>query len=809
MSILPSERPPLLAVGLVSAAALAYEVLLIRVFALVHWHHAVETAISLALLGYGASGSLLALFGERLRRHAAGFFIANAMLFAVTVPLSVEMAQRLAFDPQAIRSDLGHGLELAALCLLLAVPLLAAANCIGMALWRFPARIPRIYGVDLLGAGAGAVLLLAGLWLASPAQLLLLVAVGGLLSAVAAAAALARRRHLAALAAVSVLGVLALYAALPESLIRPAPYKDLAQALSAHGAVTEQTLHGPAGSVSVVHNPEVPFRPAAGLSLQSLALPPAQRAVFVDGERVGSLPLANAHNVQYQRDRLTALPFLLRDGARTLVLNAGSGDAVRQAIALGAARVVAVEPNPQLVALACTQDPGLRPAAAGGCADASEAWIAQSARAYVAGRDKAFDLVRLDVAADVAGLDALQIDFDLTRQAISAYLDSLAADGLLAIAGSLRYPPGLSLRLLAAARDALGSEVAARQVAMLRGWRDFLLLVSPSPLSPADRAGIRGFADRLGFDLVWLPDIDAAEVNRFRQLPQAAYFRGARAVLAGESGVPVIQSVGDDRPYPYRFSGVQETIASLLLPSRSGNPPRAELDSGLIVGLVTLAVAVGGALTLIMLPLLLRRRRRETASRPVSRWRVLAYFGAIGLAFLFIEIAWIQRLRLFLGHPVHAATVVLATFLVCAGLGSLWAQRLSPAARLPALRGAVAVIALSCLLFLAGVPAWLGQWAAAPLPVRALVAAGLVAPLAFALGMPFPLGLARLAASAPAAVPWAWAVNGSASVISAALAPLLSATAGFGALILVALSTYLLIAWVQPVASPAPPDSGA
>ena len=74
----------LAAIGLMSASALAYEILLMRIFAIVHWHHLVAIAISLALLGYGASGTFLALMGARLKRHYATAFIGNALLFAAS-----------------------------------------------------------------------------------------------------------------------------------------------------------------------------------------------------------------------------------------------------------------------------------------------------------------------------------------------------------------------------------------------------------------------------------------------------------------------------------------------------------------------------------------------------------------------------------------------------------------------------------------------------------------------------------------------------------------------------------------------------
>ena len=792
-------KPPLLAVGLISAAALAYEVLLIRLFAIVHWHHSVEIVISLTLLGYGASGTVLSLLGNRVRRHALSMFVANASLFGLSALACVLVAQSLPFDPMAVMSDPGQVLSLAAMFVLLSVPLFAAANSIGSLLWCFDSQIPRIYGVDLLGAGTGALLVLPGLWLLHPQDLLVVVSLAALVSAWLASRMMANRTPWTLLLSgiAAALGLFALSAG-SSVLMQPAPYKDLAQALATGGAVIEHRSSGPAGTLTVVGNERVPFRYAPGLSLQSLAVPPARSAVFVDGARVGARLNADAQeDGGYQGDRLSALPYLLLKDPGTVVLRAGSGDAVSQSQVLGAGHVVAVESNPQLVAL--NRNPG------GEWSHSHATWQTQSARAFIASSDARFDLVRLDVAPDIVGLDALSIDFALTREALRDYLGILNSTGLLSINGPTRYPPATTIRLLATARDALhqlGHAVPSRHVAMLRGWRDFVLLVSPQPLTGRDEVVIRAFAARLGFDLVWLPNMDAGDANRYHQLPEPAYFLGAQAVFAGAAAAQpadALQTVpaSDDRPYPYRFSewGTAARLLVDLLANRGGSA-QSGVDVGVVLGILAVAVAATAALLLIVLPLLIRGGMRR--SPVATRLRVLVYFAGIGVAFLFIEIAWLQRLRLFIGQPVYAATTVLAAFLVFAGLGSLWTQRCGADNERRLLWAAVSVIALLSLLYLWLLPAWLDDWSKMPTTWRMVVAFMLMAPLACAMGVPFPLGLRRLGSVSTGVVPWAWAINGSASVISASAAPLLAASHGFSGLVLIAVLAYVTIAALLP-----------
>lgn len=227
-----SPRPPLLAVALLSGAALGYEVLLTRLLAIIQWHHFAHMIISLGLLGYGASGTFLALTGRRWAGRFTPVFAVNALLFGITAVAAFALAQQLPFNLLEIaweRRQLGY---LLALYLLLAVPFFCVANALGLALIAHTGEIARIYAWDLFGAGVGACAVVALLgWLAPLAALKTIGVLGG----VAALLALARIRGswrwqtLAGLAALLPLLV-------PIQGLQLSPYKDLAQALAVKGA---------------------------------------------------------------------------------------------------------------------------------------------------------------------------------------------------------------------------------------------------------------------------------------------------------------------------------------------------------------------------------------------------------------------------------------------------------------------------------------------------------------------------------------------------------------------------------------------
>jgi hypothetical protein len=162
---------------------------------------------------------------------------------------------------------------------------------------------------------------------------------------------------------------------------------------------------------------------------------------------------------------------------------------------------------------------------------------------------------------------------------------------------------------------------------------------------------------------------------------------------------------------------------------------------------------------------------------------------------MFVEIAFIQKFILFLSHPVYAVAVVLTAFLLFAGLGSRVAVRFQAAGSSHRAVGlaAVAIAGLALLYVLVLPPAFrqlMGLADAAKIGLSVL----LIAPLALAMGMPFPLGLSRLAQQAPALTPWAWALNGFASVVGAVLATLLAIHWGFTAVVNAAVILYLIAA---------------
>ena len=540
-----------------------------------------------------------------------------------------------------------------------------------------------------------------------------------------------------------------------------------------------------------------------GLSLNNVTEPPAQIAVFTDGDGLSPITAFDGSlaPLGYLDLTTSALPYHLLERPEVLILGAGGGADVLSALWHDAARIDAVELNPQFAGLVRETYGDF----AGGLYDRPEVHLhVAEARGFVAGTDRRYDLIALpllDSFAASAGPASLHASFVYTVEAIGTYLDHLQPGGYLAITRWLKLPPRDSLKLLLTAITALEARGVAepgRQLALIRGWDTTTLLVKNGELSERDVEEIRSFTQERSFDPVHYPGIGADEVNRNNVLQQPVFYEGASALLGPDRERFVarykfdLRPATDDRPYFFDFFTWRALPEIAALAAQAGP---ALLDWGYLILFATLLQAAFASALLVLLPLWLWSPTRLGAA---ERWRIGLYFTAIGLAFLFVEIASIQRFTLFLSHPLYAIAVVLAGFLVFAGLGSGLAagleRRLRARGGPGALPLAVVAIAILSIAYVFGLPILFAPLMALPDAARIALSLALIAPLALFMGMPFPLVLARLRVLAPDFVPWAWGINGCASVVSAILATLLTMGLGARAVVLIAAALYLLAA---------------
>ena len=786
-----------LATLLISTAAIAYEILLMRMLSIVQWHHFAYMIISLALLGYGASGSFIAIAKRWLEPRFELFFSLSGLLFSVTMVACFVLGQRVPFNALEIVWNPRQFFYLAATYLVFFVPFFFAACCIGLAFTCRRSHISRIYFVDLLGAGLGAMLVVGLLFLLSVQQALVMLAVLALTASALMGFTSSARKPLI----VMQLACLAtLLFGLPQhwTELRISEYKGLNQAVQVVGSNVLTVSSSPLGLLTVLESPQIPFRYAPGLSINTRFEPPQQLAVFTDGDSMSAITRfdGNLDALGYLGDVTAALPYALLDDPHVLILGAGGGADVLLALYNGAGQIDAVELNPQMTELVTDTYADF----AGHLYDDERITVhTREARGFVARSKDRYDLIQVALldssAASGSGLQALNESYLYTVEAIQDYLRHTAPGGMLAITRWLKLPPRDNLKLVAMVLEALqkmGVAEPDRQLAMIRSWNTSTLLVKQGKFSTDDIAVIREFARSHSFDTAFYPAMPASDANHFNRLDQAFLYDGISALLGEDADDFVarykfdITPATDDRPYFFHFFKWSALPEVMALRKRGG---ASLIEWSYLILIATIAQATVAGVFLILLPLSLTKRSWP----PGTVTRTGGYFFLLGLAFLFIEMAFIQKFILFLSHPLYAVAVVLSGFLIFAGFGSAYSDRLvhrvEQSGHSPVSIAAAGIAAIS-LLYIALLPMLFQQLMGLADSIKMVLSLFLIAPLAFCMGMPFPIGLNRVADSVPDFIPWAWGINGFASVISASLATLLAIEFGFTVVVLFALGFY-------------------
>ncbi len=779
-------------VAAVSAILIAYQILLIRLLSIQYWSHFAYLIISVAMVGFGASGTFLVFFRRRISDRLTESLLASSLLLGPVLWMNYLLAQVLAFNPLMILWQASEILRFGALCLLLSLPFFLGATGIGLCLVTAPpASIPKLYFANLAGSGIGCLLILPAFFLLGPREILFSLSLASCGAGLFASAT--GRGRAAAAAALVVLCILYgfWFRNIPPA---QSPFKDLAQACRLPAAQKEVERFGPLGLLTVVGGPSYHYLP--DLALNCPFPVPEQKGLFLDGNTVDAIHRFSGElkTLRFLDWRTVSAAYLLTRDPDVLIVGGGAGTEILNALFHGAASITVLEMNGHLLRLMRNEYAPYN----GGIYDRSPVHaIEAEGRSYLETEGPAFDLIQVGLSESPgissSGVHALGENYLFTKEGLTACLRRLKPGGLLGISRWVKNPPREELKLMATlvgAFEELNGAPADSSLIVLRSWQNVTFLVKQGAFSDGDVQSVRSFCAGRMFDISYCPGILLTDLNRVNRLEREYYHEAALALLSGRQeafyvNYPFfVRPATDDRPF---FSDTFR-ISLLKIYFQSRDRMIAVLmDVGYLLVWLAFGILLLMALLLILLPLpLLRLRTRGLLS-------VALYFGAIGGAFMFLEISLLQRFIRHLGDPVFSAAVVVGTLLVSAGAGSLWAGRISvtPAGKI-ALSTACIFLATAFLFAVDESAArYSGSW---PFAVRMLACALLLAPLGFGLGVPFPTGMEILSARLPSLTPWAWGINGFCSVLGGTGAVLLAGVFGLRTVAILALGLYLVAA---------------
>ncbi len=773
------------AVAVTSMATVALELALTRIYSVTMYYHFAFLAISVALLGLATAGTLIYLLPRTFSRERTAKLASLFMIgFAITTIWALVAAIRNPIGLSDWTANLGR---LAHIYVAAAAPLLCSGFAISLAITAAGDDIGRIYMFDLVGAGAGCVLLVFAIgWLGAPGAVLLvgaLGAAGAVLFAWAGRPGWPRWRIAAGVAGLFA-AVLAVHALLEGEAQRFGLVRNPSKFMGTKPPLFQKWNSFSQISVTAADDPDYDW-------------------IFIDGDAAtrmwrGDVIQANPNAPRRVPGvRVSAIVYKLRPQGPAAIIGPGGGTDVLSALAAGVPKVVGIEINPIIVDDVMRQRYAQR--TGGLYADPRVEVVVDEGRSFLRRSGAKFSSIQATLvdtwAASSSGAFTLSENNIYTVEAFREFFAALAPGGVLSVtrwyeAGT----PAEFVRLTSIARKALETRGVApdhvRDHFLIGsdGSRRATIMVSRDPFSASDAAA---FADQIAADarepggtgirvlyVKGRPDNDPLLAGVL-EAPDLAAFLARQSYDSSPTT--------DNRPfffYQMRFGDLGASFRKNT---------RGQLNN---VGVVLLVISLGfsllATLVFVVAPLVVFRRGVLADDRR-KKLRVVGYFACLGLGFILVEIGFMQQFVLFLGHPVYALAVVLSGLLISSGIGAGLSSRLdarlgSERARRLASAALVGVLVLYGLVLSSLFAALIDL----VLPLRIAIAAVLVAIPGVAMGTFVPAGV-RVANSLGAGlVAWGWGINGATSVVGSVLAIMLSMNVGFTLALFTGVGVYVI-----------------
>jgi spermidine synthase len=546
------------------------------------------------------------------------------------------------------------------------------------------------------------------------------------------------------------------------------------------------------------------------------AKPDGSKAVVIDADASTAIVNIDPFHWQgvWQRDLMKAPPSvanILRPRGDYAIIGPGGGVDVLRAVANSSPGITGIEINP---IIANTIMRGRYEAYSFGLYKLPQVHIVVGdGRSFVRSAHAQYDVIEMTLvdtwASTAAGAFALSEGYLYTTEAMEQYFDHLKDDGFVAITRWEFKQPREALRVVSVALEALHRLGVA-------GLSQNFIVVSDGPLDEDGRA-VTVLAKKTSFAASEEQQVTAhlrANPNlNLIYMPSVPGNSAFSRLIASEDPARFAASypynvapVSDDAPFFFFTLKPGALLRSALFyGSGHGRGIDWKVGLGVVILDAVLLISLVAVLALLVLPLILGGRHRLV---PLGR---LLYFVAIGLGYILVEITFVQRLVLYLGHPTYAITVVIFLLLASSGAGSLTSRRWP--ARAPTVHFVLGAIAAALLVYTFVLPPSLTSTVGLGFAIKLVISSVILIPLGFAMGVPFPTGLRALAGAAPdtrdhagsrqespsnssdSAVEWAWALNAAASVLGSVLAMFVAVNLGLTFTLGCGLAAYLA-AWV-------------
>ncbi len=777
------------AVFLISLSALAFQVLLTRVFSIGQWNHLSFMVISIALFGFGASGTYLSILDTRrqgwelrLSRHRTLGTI--LVIYSLTVISAYMILNNIPLDYFRLPVEPAQALYLLCAYLVLAIPFFLTGMVISIAFAAKFKHAGLVYFSTMSGSACGAILPVPLLPLFEEGVLVIISALIPLIFLMVPSKEKLETRKTSHYrlwglgVTITVFSIFLIWADDGEHIrVKPSPYKALSQILRFPETEIAYSSSGIRGRIDTVESPYIRYAP--GLSLKFQQSLPKQSAIFQDADSPYTLyEISMDEDTAFAGYSLSYAGYtLVPKPSHVLVIQGMGGSGIPYALAAKSDKITVVEQHPRLAKILSEHYP--------------VNVVTADPRSFVLRSHDRYSVIHIEShGPSIPGTAALNQEHLLTVNALVSYLNHLSDHGVIILSGKLLLPPSNTVRLWAAAYEALrysGKKQPELHMAMLRNWDTFTFIIAAEAIQNSEP--LTGFAKNMNFDMVYLPKPDMNLINHFNVFEQPYYFNELEKLkisyLSGTENLYFSESLldvapqGDNRPFPNRFlkwSRLKDLYES------TGSRLYGLLLSGEIVVAVVFAEALLIAIFLLAIPIFI-------VSRKDSRLKFshFIFFFGIGTGFMFAELFFIKQYTFLFGNPTIAFTVVLSGILLFSGAGGFLSQKMS----VFHLRWSLVILACMFTGFYFGFEYLIEKIPGFSDFSRYAIAFLILFPVGLLMGIPFSIGIRLLLRSSQDRA-YAWAANGCASVLTSIAAVQIAISHGISNLIILAAGAYSL-----------------
>jgi MFS family permease len=793
----------MLGIFLISISILAFELLQTRILSFIYWNHIVYITVTIALLGFGISGAFLSIFPRRILTKIADYLVFFSLGYSFFLVLCVYLSAKLV----PLSQYLNTLTKLIISYNLLIVPFFFAGLIISAALSKFTQQINRLYFINLAGSGIGSLLFVFAIEPFGAPLLVLILAIMGVIAGFFFSMNARKGLKIIAFLSIIVLTGLAPFSNHIMSFY-PEKYKHLWKSLdmkSHPDAKIEYTKWTPISRIDVSSDEKnhlVWYLPQFN--------PKDYKVISADGDAFTLTFSPRYFNtlidaVETGKDTLFFNSvYLIKKNPEVLIIGMGGGIDVMSALAFNARNITAIELNKAVYNITTKKYHWFNK-----LNFEQERLTAHNdeGRSFVRRSESSYDIIQITLidtfAALSTGAYVLSENYLYTVESLSDYFQHLKEDGILSVTRWLLHPTRESLRLNSVALYAyqqLGINEPEKHVLIIgNGILDCsTALFKKSPFTEEEIKNIMNYSEKYSNPIIFFPKIyPPQEQMRFEEMYYSQYKNKALSEVKNtfnklftswdQGKIDAfyntyrynVRPVYDDKPFFFEYNRVTD-LWKLEEVDIRGNWPLFTLYFLLIISFLTVIL-------LIFLPLYIFKRKGLKTPRASA---TSFYFISLGIGFMFIEIGLMQKLVLFLGHPIYSIAVVLSSLLIFSGIGSYASGRLHWKKE-KIIFLSVLIITGILLIYAGTIDPLVNYFLKANKISRVFLSIALLAPLSFFMGMPFPSGLKKIEKVHPGFIPWAWGINGGSSVLASILCIIIAMWFGFLSTILIAAVVYL------------------